>query len=87
MKKTIIDITCTHSINRKAALELVKKANQFYIDDSSVKLMGDFHFSSRYQYIQLESKHTIYQKLKFYILERLSDQSNDRVLIENQFII
>lgn len=87
MKKITIDVTCTHSINRKDAVKLVKKANQYFTDQSSVEIMGDFHFNSRYQYAQLEGKHTIYQKLKFYILERLSDQANDRVSIENQFII
>lgn len=87
MKKIIIDVTCTHSIDRKDAIRLVKQANQYCIDKSSVEIMGDFHFNSRYQYAQLQSVPTIYQRLKFYILERLNDQANDRIFVENQFII
>lgn len=87
MKKTIIDITCIHSIDRKTALQLVKKANQYCIDPDSIEIMGDFQFVSRFQYEQINRMPTMYQRLKFYILERLASSINDRIIIENKFII
>lgn len=86
MKKPIIDIRAIKSINRSEAKRIIKKVNQFYSNESSIEIIGNFKLSY-IQQRQFQYLPSFYHQLKRYILDALKDQINNRVHVENQFII